>query len=141
MKKILKQLIIPLLLIVSSWFLYEHFYKKDILLLYITSNMFSICIFVFNYLVMETTEVNLKELFNKIGLISWFISPIYTLVVILGGLIICPLVSFYNVLTLLSQGNNSLTILIIGVLCLSIIMFATSKLIADIIINLKNNKV
>ena len=141
MKKVLKQLIIPLLLIVSSWFLYEHFYKKDILLLYMISNMFSICMFLFNYLVMETTEVNLKELFNKTGLTSWFISPIYTLVVILGGLIICPLVSFYNVLTLLSQENNSLTILIIGVLCLSIIMFATSKLIADIIINLKNNKV
>lgn len=141
MKKVLKQLIIPLLLIVSSWFLYEHFYKKDILLLYIISNMYSICIFVFNYLVMETTEVNLKELFNKIGLTSWFILPIYTLVVILGGLVICPLVSFYNVLTLLSQGNNSSIIIIIGVLCLSIIMFATSKLIADIIINLKNNKV
>lgn len=141
MKKVLKQLIIPLLLIVSSWFLYEHFYKKDILLLYIISNIVSVCIFVFNYLVMETTEVNLKELFNKIGLTSWFILPIYTLVVILGGLIICPLVSFYNVLILLSQRNNSFIIMIIGVLCLSIIMFAISKLIADIIINLKNNKV
>lgn len=137
MKKVLKQLIIPLLLIVSSWFLYEHFYKKDILLLYIISNIVSVCIFVFNYLVMETTEVNLKELFNKIGLTSWFILPIYTLVVILGGLIICPLVSFYNVLILLSQRNNSFIIMIIGVLCLSIIMFAISKLIADIIINLK----
>lgn len=141
MKKVLKQLIIPLLLIVSSWFLYEHFYKKDILLLYIISNIVSVCIYVLNYLVMETTEVNLKELFNKIGLTSWFILPIYTLVVILGGLIICPLVSFYNVLILLSQRNNSFIIMIIGVLCLSIIMFAISKLIADIIINLKNNKV
>lgn len=137
MKKVLKQLIIPLLLIVSSWFLYEHFYKKDILLLYIISNILSICIYVLNYLVMETTEVNLKELFNKIGLTSWFILPIYTLVVILGGLIICPLVSFYNVLILLSQRNNSFIIMIIGILCLSIIMFAISKLIADIIINLK----
>lgn len=141
MKKVLKQLIIPLLLIVSSWFLYEHFYKKDILLLYIISNIVSVCIYVLNYLVMETTEVNLKELFNKIGLTSWFILPIYTLVVIFGGLIICPLVSFYNVLILLSQRNNSFIIMIIGVLCLSIIMFAISKLIADIIINLKNNKV
>lgn len=141
MKKVLKQLIIPLLLIVSSWFLYEHFYKKDLLLLYIISNIVSVCIYVLNYLVMETTEVNLKELFNKIGLTSWFVLPIYTLVVILGGLIICPLVSFYNVLILLSQRNNSFIIMIIGVLCLSIIMFAISKLIADIIINLKNNKV